>query len=83
MEEPLRRMQRDFKTDQRIYFNLGEGTRGYGTVLGLAVDHVVRLFIILLDEPLTTPDGRLHRAITVPASLMDSANNDETTGSSG
>ena len=66
-----------FKTDDRVSINLamfesGEGDDiKKGTVIGIAMDHIVQMMIIFLDKPITTPDGRLHRAIVVPASLLE------------
>lgn len=66
----MERMAREFPINSRVSFDLG-GLRGTGIVLGLAVDHIVRLWIVLLDVPVHDANGRLNRAISIPGSLME------------
>jgi hypothetical protein len=53
-----------FKTDDRVTCNLG-GELGWvtGTILGISVDHIVQIFIVLLDSPIGP-----FRGITLPSS---------------
>lgn len=53
-----------FDVNERVSFEVGT-LKGKGTVLGLAFDHIVQQYIVLLDEPLET-----HRAILVQNTLM-------------
>jgi hypothetical protein len=41
-----------FNVDDHIQFNITNQIRGTGTVLGLALDHIIKTYIVLLDEPI-------------------------------
>jgi hypothetical protein len=62
--------KRVFKTDDSVYFDIGDGISGSGKILGKAIDHIIQHYIVLLDIPITAPNGDLHRAILVQNTLM-------------
>ena len=47
-----RRFARTFNVDDRIRFDMDGKITGTGTVLGLAIDHIIKSYIILLDKPI-------------------------------
>jgi hypothetical protein len=71
------KLKRTFEVDDRIQFNMDGVIRGTGTVLGLALDHIIKSYIIMLDEPLYTYDPKGNksekpqRAILVSNTLME------------
>jgi hypothetical protein len=66
-KEILMSSTRHFNVDDRVEFDLtGEPKyQGTGTVLGLSMDHIVQMYIVLLDRPI---EGE--KAIVVPHTLM-------------
>lgn len=43
----------------------------YGTVIGVSFVHIVFHYIVLLDEPIDTPEGKV-RGVTLPGPLLES-----------
>lgn len=61
------KLRRTFNVDDRISFDFDGRFKGTGTVLGLALDHIVKSYIVLLDTPV---QGQ--KAILVGNTLMES-----------
>jgi len=47
-----------------------EGREVWGTVQGVALAHIIWTYIVVLDDPLTTPFGVVG-AVVVPGSLLE------------
>ena len=43
---------RTFNVDDRIRFNMDGKIMGTGTILGLAIDYIIKSYIVLLDHPI-------------------------------
>lgn len=78
LEEPVltpeiqEKLSRVFDVDDRVKFDFQQGLSGTGTVLGLALDHVIKSYIILLDKPI---QGQ--KAILVSNTLLEKIPNEE------
>ena len=66
-------MHREFMLNERVTYKIcpESDERFVGTIVGVASIHVINVYIILLDEPLTMPGYVGWRAITVPGSLLE------------
>jgi hypothetical protein len=60
------KFRRTFNVDDRVSFNFDDKIKGTGTVLGLAIDHIIKSYILLLDTPI---EGQ--KAILVSNTLME------------
>jgi len=60
--------KRQFKVDDRVYFDACPEVRGYGTILGKSMEHIVDFYIVLLDVPING-----ERAIVIPHPLIITA----------
>jgi hypothetical protein len=49
--EIAEKLRRTFNVDDRVFFDFGS-LSGTGTILGLALDHVIKSYIVLLDRPI-------------------------------
>ena len=56
------------KTDDKVRFKRADVT-GTGIILGLAQDHLLRYWIVKLDEPINF-DNQLYKAIVFPESEL-------------
>ena len=54
----------------RVAYQLGSETRVTGRVAGVAVCNVIFIYIVILDEPLTSGFGVVE-AISVPGTLLE------------
>jgi hypothetical protein len=45
-------VKRTFNVDDRIRFDMDGKIMGTGTVLGLGLDHIIKMYIVLLDTPI-------------------------------
>lgn len=51
------RMHRDFRIDERVWFDIGDGVKRHGQVIGIASENpTFVIYIILLDEPIKHPE---------------------------
>lgn len=60
---------KEFHVDDRVFFDVCPEVKGYGTVLGKSMEHIIDFYIVLLDVPI---DGQ--KAIVVPSPLMEIVN---------
>lgn len=49
--EVAEKLRRTFQVNDHVRFNMNDQVVGTGVVLGLALDHIIKSYIILLDEP--------------------------------
>ena len=57
--------KRQFKVDDRVYFEITEDVSGFGTILGKSMEHIIDFYIVLLDKPI---QGQ--KAIVVPSPVI-------------
>jgi hypothetical protein len=61
-------LKRQFKVDDRVYFDVCPEVNGFGTILGKSMEHIVDFYIVLLDKPING-----EKAIVIPSPLIISA----------
>jgi hypothetical protein len=57
--------KRQFKVDDRVYFDICPEVNGFGTILGKSMEHIIDFYIVLLDKPI---NGQ--KAIVVPSPVI-------------
>lgn len=60
--------KRQFKVDERVYFDVCPEVQGYGTILGKSMEHIIDFYIVLLDAPIGD-----QKAAVIPSPLIVSA----------
>jgi len=69
-------LHRDFRIDEKVWFDAGDGSTRHGQIIGISGENTYfKMYIILLDEPLQHPDypnQKPWRGLIIPGSQLRS-----------
>ena len=66
------KMHKEFMLNERVTYKIHRESdeKFVGTIVGVSSIHVINIYIVLLDEPLTLPGYEGWRAIAIPGTEL-------------